>query len=99
MNTINIQTFLSKIKKTDVTILDIRDKEAFLEDHFDQAISMPLTSVPNRLNELNLDTHYYILSHAGRRAQIIANFLNKQGFQTTVVTGGMKALRTMTLAS
>jgi rhodanese-related sulfurtransferase len=99
MNAVNIQTFLSETKNQKITILDIRDKEAYLESHFEGAISMPLTSVPNRLNELDLDTHYYILSHAGRRAQTIAHFLAKHGFQTTVVTGGMKALRTMSMAS
>ncbi len=99
MNTVNVQTFLSEMNKEDLTILDIRDKGAFLEDHFDQAISMPLTSVPNCLNELDPNTHYYLLSHAGRRAQTIAHFLNARGFQTTVVTGGMKALRAMNRAS
>ncbi|GMA47797.1 rhodanese-like domain-containing protein [Tetragenococcus muriaticus] len=92
MHSITIQDFRLLLEDS-IAILDIRDKGAYKENHLSQAISMPTTSLPNRLNELNKDTTYYILSHSGRRSEIIAEFLNNHGFQAIHVIGGMKALK------
>lgn len=93
MNTINTQDFQLLLATQEIAILDIRDKGAFNEGHLPNAISMPITSLPNRLNELNKKTTYYIMSHAGRRGQIISEFLTNQGFDAVAIIGGMKAFR------
>ncbi|MHC5269649.1 rhodanese-like domain-containing protein [Enterococcus sp. LJL98] len=93
MHTINTQDFQLLLATQEMTILDIRDKGAFNEEHLANAISMPITSLPNRLNELDKNTTYYILSHAGRRAQIITDFLVNQGYDAVAIIGGMKAYR------
>ena len=54
---------------------------------------MTTTSLPNRLNELNAETQYYVLSHSGRRSEIIAEFLRNNGFQATHIIGGVKAFK------
>lgn len=93
MQSITIQDFRSLLGES-IAILDIRDKGAYKENHLPEAISMPTTSLPNRLGELDKNTTYYVLSHSGRRSEIIAEFLNNQGFQAIHVIGGMKALKT-----
>lgn len=95
MNTISAQDFQLLQTNQSVTILDIRDKGAFNEGHYEHAISMPVTSLPNRLNELSKDVTYYIISHAGRRGQTMSQFLAQQGFKSITVLGGMKALKTL----
>ena len=95
MNTISAQDFQLLQTNQSVTILDIRDKGAFNEGHYEHAISMPVTSLPNRLNELSKDITYYIISHAGRRGQTMSQFLDQQGFKSIAVLGGMKALKTV----
>lgn len=93
MNTINTQDFQLLLDTQEVAILDIRDKGAFQEEHLANAISMPITTLPNRLNELNKDKTYYIMSHSGRRGRIITEFLTSQGFDAIAIIGGMKAFR------
>ncbi|WP_207871540.1 hypothetical protein DOK78_003084 [Enterococcus sp. DIV2402] len=92
MNSINVQDFQLLLNQS-IAILDIRDASAFSEGHLPDAISMPTTSLPNRLNELDENTTYYVLSHSGRRSDIIAQFLNNHGYKAIHVIGGMKALR------
>jgi len=92
MQSIAIQDFRSLLEES-IAILDIRDKGAYKENHLAGAISMPTTSLPNRLSELDKNTTYYVLSHSGRRSEIIAEFLNNNGFQAIHVIGGMKALK------
>lgn len=93
MNSMNIQDFQMLQATQSVAILDIRDKAAFNEGHFPNSTSMPLTSLPNRLNELDKNTTYYVISHSGRRSDIMAQFLNNHGFKAVHIIGGMKAFR------
>ncbi|KAF1303031.1 rhodanese-like domain-containing protein [Candidatus Enterococcus willemsii] len=93
MNSINVQDFQMLLANQPVAILDIRDNTAFNEGHLSGSISMPTTSLPNRLNELDKETTYYVISHSGRRSDIIAQFLNNHGFDAMHVIGGMKAFR------
>lgn len=93
MQSINVQDLQAMIDREDVVILDIRDKGAFNEFHFSNAISMLTTSLPNRLSELNKTTTYYVLSHSGRHSDIIAQFLSNEGIKAYHVIGGMKAFR------
>ena len=95
MNTISAQDFQLLQINQSVTILDIRDKGAFNEGHYEHAISIPVTSLPNRLNELSKNQTYYIVSHAGRRGQTMSQFLAQEGFKSITVLGGMKALKTL----
>ncbi|EOT39854.1 rhodanese-like domain-containing protein [Enterococcus columbae] len=93
MRSMNVQDFQAIVGQKEVVILDIRDKGAFEEFHLPNAISMPTTSLPNRLHELDKETTYYVLSHSGRRSDIIAQFLNNEGFNAYHIIGGMKAFR------
>jgi len=92
MQSITLQDFRSLLGQS-IAVLDIRDKGAYKENHIKGAISMPTTSLPNRLAELDKNTTYYVLSHSGRRSEIIAEFLNNHGYQAVHVIGGMKALK------
>lgn len=93
MNAMNTQDFQLLLDTQEIAILDIRDKGAFQEGHLDNAISMPVTTLPNRLDELQKDKTYYIISHSGRRGRTITEFLNNHGFQAVAIIGGMKAFR------
>lgn len=93
MRSMTVQDFQMIVGRQEVVILDIRDKGAFEEYHLPNAISMPATSLPNRLDELSKETKYYVLSHSGRRSDIIAEFLCNKGFEAYHIIGGMKAFR------
>lgn len=93
MSSISVQDFAGKLQDPATVIIDTRDQSAYEEGHLDHAISMPVTSLPNRLHEFSKDKTYYILSHSGRRSEILAQFLQDNGFQSVHVIGGMKAYR------
>ena len=98
MNTITAQDFQLLLATQEVMILDIRDKGAFNEGHLANSLSMPITTLPNHLDTLSKQHTYYIMSHSGRRARVIAEFLNKQAFDAVAVIGGMKAFRQINVA-
>lgn len=93
MNTVSVQDLQLLQTNHPVAILDIRDKGAFNEGHYEHAISIPVTSLLNRLNELLKDISYYIISHAGRHGQTMSPFLDQQSFKSIALLGGMKALK------
>lgn len=93
MHSITIQDFQAIVGNEDVVVLDIRDKAAIAEFSLPNTVAMSTTSLPNRLNELNAETQYYVLSHSGRRSEIIAEFLRNNGFQATHIIGGVKAFK------
>ena len=93
MHSITIQDFQAIVVNEDVIVLDIRDKAAIAEFSLPNTVAMTTTSLPNRLNELNAETQYYVLSHSGRRSEIIAEFLRNNGFQATHIIGGVKAFK------
>lgn len=93
IHSITIQDFQAIVGNEDVVVLDIRDKAAIAEFSLPNTVAMTTTSLPNRLNELNAETQYYVLSHSGRRSEIIAEFLRNNGFQATHIIGGVKAFK------
>lgn len=93
MTSISVQDFAAQLKDPSAVVLDTRDHAAFEEGHLDQAISMPATSLPNRLQELDKSKTYFVLSHSGRRSEILASFLSDNGFDAVHVIGGMRAYR------
>lgn len=97
MDSVTTQEFVQLLNDPSTTVLDIRDKGAFNEGHIKDAVSMPTTSLPNRLNELEPKTTYYVLSHSGRRSETITTFLVQRGFKAVHVIGGMKAFKRATM--
>lgn len=92
MESITVQDF-QLLQKDSLTILDTRDQEIYDKDHINGALSFPITTLPNRLNELNNSTTYYIISQTGRRSEVITEFLNQQGIDAVNVIGGMNAYK------
>ena len=98
MNTITTQDFKLLRATHEVMVLDIRYNGAFNGEHLAKSRSMPITTLPNHLDTLSKQHTYYIMSHSGRRARVIAEFLNKQAFDAVAVIGGMKAFRQINVA-
>lgn len=93
MSSISVQDFANHFHDNSVVILDTRDQTSFDEFHLENALSMPATSVPNRFSELDKNKTYFVLSHSGRRSEVLASFLTAQGYNAVHVIGGMRAYR------
>ena len=70
-------------------ILDVREKLEYKLGHVKDAISAPLSSLPAKLESLELDKSAEIVVYcaSGHRAGIATDYLKKQGY--TNVTNGI----------
>lgn len=73
----------------DVQIIDVRETFELVEGKVPGCINIPLAEIPNRLNELNKNEHYYIICRSGARSGNACVFLSHLGYNVTNVDGGM----------
>ncbi|MDY7577638.1 rhodanese-like domain-containing protein [Herbaspirillum sp. RTI4] len=73
-------------------LLDVREPWEFDTCRLTDAISIPMNSVPSRLEELDPSLPVVCICHHGARSLQVATFLERQGFEkVTNLTGGVHA--------
>lgn len=78
---------------TDYQLLDVRTKEEITRlAPTKNLIHIPLGNLKDQLNQLDLQKPIYTLCGSGNRATVASSLLQKNGFSTTVLEGGMKAV-------
>lgn len=74
-----------------VNIIDVREEEEVVMGKIPEAKHIPLGEIPNKLDELNMSEHYYIVCRSGGRSGRACEFLIQHDFNVTNVSGGMLA--------
>ncbi|SDC57943.1 Rhodanese-related sulfurtransferase [Terribacillus halophilus] len=74
-----------------LSIIDVREDEEVAEGKIPGANHIALGQVPERLNELDKNEHYYMVCRSGGRSGKACEFLIQQGYNVTNMTGGMLA--------
>lgn len=92
--TIAIDEFINIIEKdSSVIILDVRTPAELSGPlgKIDKAINIPIQELPERINELKpyKDKLIYVICRTQNRSFASSQFLNKNGFNTVCVIGGM----------
>ncbi|MDU0811406.1 sulfurtransferase TusA family protein [Bacillus siamensis] len=89
---ISLEAFKQKVDRDEsLHILDVREIEEYEEAHIPGVVHIPLGEVEKRSNELNKDDEIYIICHSGRRSEMAAHTMKKQGFQKLInVVPGMR---------
>lgn len=64
-----------------VTLLDVRPKEAYEVEHISGAINIPLEEIRQRLDEIPRDKPVYIYCTVGLRGYLSSNILRQNGFE------------------
>jgi rhodanese-related sulfurtransferase len=82
---------LSNVINEGSLLIDVRDPEEHTTARVPQAVSIPLSSVPDRLEEVPTDGPVYVICAKGGRSQMAAEFYAQQGVQAINVTGGTDA--------
>ncbi|WP_240377119.1 sulfurtransferase TusA family protein [Bacillus piscicola] len=73
-----------------ITIIDVREHAEYAFNHIPGAISIPLGSLENRLEELQKEDEIYVVCRTGNRSDMAAQLLSKHGFaNVTNVLPGM----------
>lgn len=91
---INIDEFINLIAMdSSVIILDVRTPAELNGPlgKIDKAINIPIQELPERINELQpyKDKKIYVICRTQNRSFASSQFLNKNGFNTVYVVGGM----------
>ena len=77
--------------KEDILILDVRNKDEYDICNLNGYL-IPITELPNRYYELNVDKKIIVHCHAGGRSKRATEFLMQQGFkQVFNLSGGITA--------
>lgn len=91
---INIDEFINLIEKdSSVIILDVRTPAELSGPlgKINKAINIPIQELPDRIDELKpyKDKQIYVICRTQNRSYASSQFLNKNGYKTIYVTGGM----------
>jgi TusA-related sulfurtransferase/rhodanese-related sulfurtransferase len=89
---ISLESFKEKVEANEnLTILDVRELDEYEEGHISGAIHIPLGEVEKRASELKKDELIYVICHSGRRSELAAQTMAKQGFKQLInVVPGMR---------
>lgn len=84
---------LLKGELTNDYILDVRGPQEWEYYHLEEAVLIPMQTIPERLDELPQDQTIYVLCAHGVRSNKVTKFLHSNGFTQAVnVQGGMAAV-------
>ncbi|MFG3612080.1 rhodanese-like domain-containing protein [Rummeliibacillus stabekisii] len=92
MKTITPEEVLNKLDANeDLHIVDVRENEEVANGIIPGAIHIPLGQIPERMEELNKETSYIFVCHAGGRSFSACSYLEGLGYDVTNLEGGMSA--------
>lgn len=91
---ITVDDFIQKLAKdTNAVVLDVRTPAELAGPlgKIEKAINIPIQELPQRINELKpyKDKQIYVICRTQNRSFASSQFLNKNGFKTVYVLGGM----------
>lgn len=88
---ISLENFKEKVENGEnLIILDVRELDEYEAGNIQGAIHIPLGEVEQRSGELKKDACIYVICHSGRRSELAAQTMAKQGFQQLInVVPGM----------
>ena len=74
----------------DAQLLDVREDDEWEAGHVEGALHVPMSEVPQRLDELPEGETYVVCRSGGRSARVVA-WLAQNGYDAVNVDGGMGA--------
>lgn len=77
---IDAQTANALRTRSDVLMLDVREKWEYAQGHIPGITLLPMAEVPNRLSEIPRDKTVIVTCHSGNRSSQVAAYLRQQGF-------------------
>jgi len=93
MKTVSVNELNRKLEaeEEEVNIIDVREDGEVAKGKIPEATHIPLGDIPNRLEELDKDKHYYMICRSGGRSGRACKYLESLGYKATNVDGGMLA--------
>jgi rhodanese-related sulfurtransferase len=83
---IDIETFAAS--QDDGLTVDVREPMEYVQAHVPGAVLMPMGQLPSRMAELEKNTPVFVICASGQRSLVMAEVLNRAGYDATSVAGG-----------
>ncbi|WP_042150081.1 rhodanese-like domain-containing protein [Paucisalibacillus sp. EB02] len=77
------------VSEEKVNIIDVREDVEVATGIIPGAKHIPLGQIPERLEELDENEHYYMVCRSGGRSSNACQFLIQNGYNVTNMLGGM----------
>lgn len=88
---IDIDGLASLLEAGPVRLVDVRETDEFETGHVPGAVSIPLSELSDRVDELRGDDDLYVICAAGSRSQMACEFASSHGIDAINVDGGTGA--------
>lgn len=89
---IDFDEAVQKVEKGSVWI-DLRSPDEYEQDHFPGSVNVPIETLRYQLSSLAPERHYVLYSNSGGRSAVAAYLMIDQGFDVSLLKGGLKRLR------
>lgn len=87
-----LSLWLTDTSRKPPVLLDVREPWEFQTCHIEGSLSMPMNTVPARMQELDDDAAIVCICHHGMRSMSVAAFLERNGFVNVInLAGGVDA--------
>ncbi|MBY6411793.1 rhodanese-like domain-containing protein [Rhodococcus sp. BP-252] len=72
-----------------VVLLDVREDDEWQQGHAPGAVHIPMTEVPSRIGEIDIDAELYVVCRQGGRSLRVVEYLQQIGYDAVNVDDGM----------
>ena len=94
LKSVSANSFVETLKLNKVKVLDVRRSAEFENKHIEGVVSLPLSDLYDKINNLNSDDTYYIHCAGGYRSVIAASIFKSKGLHNVIdVAGGFSAIQ------
>lgn len=84
---IDIATLEAKMAEP-IVLVDVREEDEYTDGHVAGALPIPLSTIPERFEELPTGSSVYVICALGGRSARAVEFLRAQGIDAVNVAGG-----------
>jgi rhodanese-related sulfurtransferase len=84
---IDVEQF-ARVHDSGAKVVDVRERDEYVTGHVAGAISVPLATVPEHLDEFRGDGPTYVICQVGGRSRVAAEYLAQFGIDVVNVDGG-----------
>ncbi|ARJ50043.1 rhodanese-like domain-containing protein [Staphylococcus lutrae] len=92
MKEISVDELKQRVLSSEPThIIDVREDDEVAMGMIPDAEHIPMNEIPQRVDDFNPNTTYYIVCAGGVRSAKVVTFLNENGIDAVNVEGGMHA--------
>lgn len=67
--------------KKNIHIIDVREAEEYIEGHIPGVPLLPMSEIPNKVDQLDKSAEYIFVCRSGRRSLEVAKFLQGEGIE------------------